>query len=59
MVYLTVRVRSRPPLCHICLYIAVGANSQAFANTGVLFTCVKNSLESRGVMFGLLNASSA
>lgn len=56
MVYLSVtaRVRSRPPLWLICLYIAVGANSQAFANTGALVTCVKNFPESRGVMLGLL-----
>ncbi|XP_062202656.1 protein NUCLEAR FUSION DEFECTIVE 4-like [Phragmites australis] len=56
MLYLSVtgRVRARTPLWLVCLYIAVGANSQAFANTGALVTCVKNFPESRGVMLGLL-----
>ncbi|KAL5205304.1 hypothetical protein ABZP36_033513 [Zizania latifolia] len=56
MLYLSVtgRVRSAPPLWLVCIYIAVGANSQAFANTGALVTCVKNFPESRGVMLGLL-----
>lgn len=39
---------------HMCLYICIGANSQAFANTGALVTCVKNFPESRGVVLGLL-----
>ncbi|XP_040255017.1 protein NUCLEAR FUSION DEFECTIVE 4-like [Aegilops tauschii subsp. strangulata] len=56
MLYLSVAgvVRARPPLWLVCLYIAVGANSQAFANTGALVTCVKNFPESRGVILGLL-----
>ncbi|CAM0878862.1 unnamed protein product [Alopecurus aequalis] len=56
MLYLSVAgvVRATPPLWLVCLYIAVGANSQAFANTGALVTCVKNFPESRGVMLGLL-----
>ncbi|TKW29876.1 hypothetical protein SEVIR_3G424000v4 [Setaria viridis] len=56
MLYLSVagRVRPAPQLWLVCLYIAVGANSQAFANTGALVTCVKNFPESRGVMLGLL-----
>ncbi|KAF0914490.1 hypothetical protein E2562_028969 [Oryza meyeriana var. granulata] len=56
MLYLSVtgRVRATPPLWLVCIYIAVGANSQAFANTGALVTCVKNFPESRGVMLGLL-----
>uniref|UniRef100_A0A0A9D1I4 Uncharacterized protein n=1 Tax=Arundo donax TaxID=35708 RepID=A0A0A9D1I4_ARUDO len=56
MLYLSVtgKVRARTPLWLVCLYIAVGANSQAFANTGALVTCVKNFPESRGVMLGLL-----
>lgn len=37
-------------LIHAC----TGANSQAFANTGALVTCVKNFPESRGVVLGLL-----
>ncbi|CAN6348683.1 unnamed protein product [Urochloa humidicola] len=56
MLYLSVtgKVRPAPQLWLVCLYIAVGANSQAFANTGALVTCVKNFPESRGVMLGLL-----
>jgi hypothetical protein len=56
MLYLSVtgRVRPAPPLWLVCLYIAVGANSQIFANTGALATCVKNFPESRGIVVGLL-----
>ncbi|KDP30491.1 hypothetical protein JCGZ_16170 [Jatropha curcas] len=39
---------------HMCLYICIGANSQAFANTGSLVTCVKNFPESRGAVLGIL-----
>ncbi|XP_050210788.1 protein NUCLEAR FUSION DEFECTIVE 4 [Mercurialis annua] len=39
---------------HMCLYICIGANSQAFANTGSLVTCVKNFPESRGAVLGVL-----
>ena len=56
MLYLSVtgRVRPAPPLWLVCLYIAVGANSQSFANTGALVTAVKNFPEDRGVVLGLL-----
>ncbi|CAN6209557.1 unnamed protein product [Urochloa humidicola] len=55
MVYLAVSGRtSRPPLWLLCLYIFAGANSQSFANTGALVTCVKNFPESRGVVLGIL-----
>ncbi|KAF0914491.1 hypothetical protein E2562_028970 [Oryza meyeriana var. granulata] len=56
MLYLSVtgRVGAKTPLWLVCLYVAIGANSQAFANTGALVTCVKNFPESRGVMLGLL-----
>ncbi|EES17496.1 protein NUCLEAR FUSION DEFECTIVE 4 [Sorghum bicolor] len=59
MLYLSVTGRggvspAATPLLLVCFYIAVGANSQAFANTGALVTCVKNFPESRGVMLGLL-----
>uniref|UniRef100_A0A0D9Y1U0 Uncharacterized protein n=1 Tax=Leersia perrieri TaxID=77586 RepID=A0A0D9Y1U0_9ORYZ len=58
MLYLSVTgrgvMKAKTPLWLVCLYIAVGANSQAFANTGALVTCVKNFPESRGVMLGLL-----
>ncbi|KAL2936345.1 Protein NUCLEAR FUSION DEFECTIVE 4 [Bienertia sinuspersici] len=45
---------AKPAVWQMCLYICVGANSQAFANTGALVTCVKNFPESRGVVLGLL-----
>ncbi|KAK6929152.1 Nodulin-like [Dillenia turbinata] len=55
MIWLAVeRKISRPPVWQMCLYICIGANSQAFANTGALVTCVKNFPESRGVVLGLL-----
>ncbi|KAJ4789731.1 Major facilitator superfamily [Rhynchospora pubera] len=44
----------KPHVWQMCFYIWVGANSQAFANTGALVTCVKNFPESRGVVLGLL-----
>lgn len=55
MIWLAVTGKiSRPKVWQMCLYICVGANSQNFANTGALVTCVKNFPESRGVMLGLL-----
>ncbi|CAH9135988.1 unnamed protein product [Cuscuta epithymum] len=44
----------KPKVWQMCLYICVGANSQSFANTGALVTCVKNFPESRGAVLGLL-----
>ncbi|CAN0878711.1 Protein NUCLEAR FUSION DEFECTIVE 4 [Linum grandiflorum] len=44
----------KPPVWQMCIYICVGANSQAFANTGALVTCVKNFPGSRGAVLGLL-----
>ncbi|KAF8039484.1 hypothetical protein BT93_B1880 [Corymbia citriodora subsp. variegata] len=44
----------RPAVWQMCIYICIGANSQNFANTGALVTCVKNFPEGRGVMLGLL-----
>ncbi|KAL0863436.1 hypothetical protein Bca101_042554 [Brassica carinata] len=55
MIWLTVTGRvAKPRVWQMCLYICIGANSQNFANTGALVTCVKNFPESRGVMLGLL-----
>jgi hypothetical protein len=55
MVYLAVSGRTAaPPVWLVCLYFFVGANSQSFANTGALVTCVKNFPESRGVVLGIL-----
>ncbi|XP_020176626.3 protein NUCLEAR FUSION DEFECTIVE 4-like [Aegilops tauschii subsp. strangulata] len=55
MIYLSITGRTaRPPVWLMCLYIAVGANSQSFANTGALVTAVKNFPEDRGVVLGLL-----
>lgn len=44
----------KPTVWQMCLYICIGANSQNFANTGSLVTCVKNFPESRGQMLGLM-----
>ncbi|XP_038694823.1 protein NUCLEAR FUSION DEFECTIVE 4-like [Tripterygium wilfordii] len=55
MIWLAVAGKiAKPKLWHMCVYICIGANSQNFANTGALVTCVKNFPESRGVMLGLL-----
>ncbi|CAN8258035.1 unnamed protein product [Cochlearia groenlandica] len=55
MIWLAVTKRiPKPQVWHMCLYICVGANSQSFANTGVLVTCVNNFPESRGVVLGIL-----
>ncbi|POO01137.1 Major facilitator [Trema orientale] len=55
MIFLAVAGKiPRPKVWQMCLYICIGANSQNFANTGALVTCVKNFPESRGVMLGLL-----
>ncbi|KAJ0963138.1 hypothetical protein J5N97_028260 [Dioscorea zingiberensis] len=57
MIYLAITKRiSHMPVWQMCLYILIGANSQTFANTGALVTCVKNFPESRGVVLGLLKA---
>ncbi|KAK7343382.1 hypothetical protein VNO77_12073 [Canavalia gladiata] len=55
MIWLAVTGRiPKPQVWHMCLHICVGANSQTFANTGSLVTCVKNFPESRGVVLGIL-----
>lgn len=55
MIWLAVsRKISTPKVWHMCLYICIGANSQSFANTGSLVTCVKNFPQSRGVVLGIL-----
>ncbi|KAL8202041.1 hypothetical protein R6Q57_011188 [Mikania cordata] len=38
----------------MCLLIFIGANSETFANTGALVTCVTNFPEGRGAVLGLL-----
>lgn len=54
MIWLAVTRRiSTPKVWQMCLYICIGANSQSFANTGSLVTCVKNFPESRGVVLGM------
>ncbi|KAI9392665.1 hypothetical protein POPTR_006G122400v4 [Populus trichocarpa] len=45
---------AKPKVWQMCLYICIGANSQTFATTGALVTCVKNFPESRGSVLGLL-----
>ncbi|XWS08021.1 hypothetical protein CRYUN_Cryun41cG0041500 [Craigia yunnanensis] len=55
MIWLAVTNKiARPQVWHMCLYICIGANSQSFANTGSLVTCVKNFSESRGAVLGIL-----
>ncbi|XP_050369173.1 protein NUCLEAR FUSION DEFECTIVE 4-like [Argentina anserina] len=55
MMWLAVTGRiDRPRVWHMCVYIFLGTNSQSFANTGALVTCVRNFPESRGAMIGLL-----
>ncbi|KAK6228293.1 hypothetical protein SCA6_000633 [Theobroma cacao] len=55
MIWMAVSKRiARTQVWHMCLYICIGANSQSFANTGSLVTCVKNFPESRGVVLGIL-----
>ncbi|PON42220.1 Major facilitator [Trema orientale] len=55
MIWLSVTKKiATPKVWQMCLYICIGANSQSFANTGSLVTCVKNFPESRGVVLGLL-----
>ncbi|KAA0043982.1 hypothetical protein IC582_009394 [Cucumis melo] len=54
MIWLAVTNRiPNPQIWHMCLYICIGANSQTFANTAALITCVKNFPESRGSILGL------
>ncbi|KAM6584372.1 hypothetical protein CsatB_011374 [Cannabis sativa] len=56
MIWLAVsRKIPEPKVWHMCLYIAIGANSHTFTNNGALVTCVKNFPENRGVVLGLLN----
>ena len=38
----------------MCAYVCAGANSQAFAGTGALVTCVRNFPETHGAVLGLL-----
>ncbi|RVW88731.1 Protein nuclear fusion defective 4 [Vitis vinifera] len=55
MIWLAVTGKIRhPQLWHMCLYILIGSNSQSFATTGALVTCVKNFPESRGPVLGIL-----
>ncbi|XP_043699815.1 uncharacterized protein LOC122650465 [Telopea speciosissima] len=55
MIWLSVKGTISPTqVWQMCLYIFLGANSQSFANTGALVTCVRNFPESRGLVLGLL-----
>ncbi|CAL0299333.1 unnamed protein product [Lupinus luteus] len=45
---------AKPKVWQMCLYFYIGANSQSFANTGALVTCVKSFPRSRGSVIGLL-----
>ncbi|KAF9586958.1 hypothetical protein IFM89_039830 [Coptis chinensis] len=50
---------AKPKVRQMCLYICIGANSQNFANTGVLVTCLRNFPQGRGIMLGLLKGFTA
>ncbi|KAK4264096.1 hypothetical protein QN277_029431 [Acacia crassicarpa] len=55
MIWLAVTGRiAKPQFWQMCIYICSGANSQNFANTGALITCVKNFPGNRGSVLGLL-----
>ncbi|KAK6943881.1 Major facilitator superfamily [Dillenia turbinata] len=55
MIWLAVTAKiPKPHVWQMCLYMAIGSNAGAFANTGALITCVKNFPESRGIVLGLL-----
>ncbi|KAF3775955.1 NUCLEAR FUSION DEFECTIVE 4 protein [Nymphaea thermarum] len=55
MIWLAVTRRiSQPKLWQMCLYMWIGSDSQSFANTGSLVTCVKNFPQSRGRVLALL-----
>ncbi|KAG4181025.1 hypothetical protein ERO13_A10G201066v2 [Gossypium hirsutum] len=55
MIWLAVtKTIATPKVWQMCAYICIGANSQNFANTGSLVTCVKNFPQSRGMMLGLM-----
>lgn len=55
MIWLAVTEKiAKPRVWHMCLYICIGSNSQAFATTGALVTCVKNFPENRGAVLGIL-----
>ncbi|XWS59615.1 hypothetical protein CRYUN_Cryun08bG0137400 [Craigia yunnanensis] len=57
MIWLAVTGRTaKPHVWQMCVYICLGANSQSFADTGALVTCVKNFPESRGSVLGLLKS---
>uniref|UniRef100_A0A2N9I9R3 Nodulin-like domain-containing protein n=1 Tax=Fagus sylvatica TaxID=28930 RepID=A0A2N9I9R3_FAGSY len=55
MIWLSVTQKiAKPQVWMMCLYIGLGANSTAFANTGAMVTCIKNFPASRGIVLGLL-----
>ncbi|XP_049372110.1 protein NUCLEAR FUSION DEFECTIVE 4-like [Solanum verrucosum] len=54
MIWMAVTKKMPTKVWLMCLYICIGGNSQSFANTGALVTCVKNFPESRGAVLGLL-----
>ncbi|KAK7831784.1 protein nuclear fusion defective 4 [Quercus suber] len=57
MIWFSVTGRvAKPKLWQMCIYICIGANSQAFANTGALVTSVTNFPENRGSVIGLLKS---
>ena len=59
MIWLGVTRRIAKPLVwQMCLYICIDTNSQPFINTGALVTAIKNYLESREILIGVLKGYS-
>jgi hypothetical protein len=55
MIWLAVMGKmAKPKVWVMCVYIYLGANSTAFANTGAMVTCIKNFPASCGLVLGLL-----
>ena len=55
MIWLAVKGKiAKPHIWQMCLFIAIGTDSQNFTNTAAVVTSVKNFPESRGVVIGLL-----
>jgi hypothetical protein len=55
MIWLAVTGKmAKPKVWMMCMYVCLGANSTAFANTGAMVTCIKNFPASRGLVLGLL-----
>ncbi|KAK9290352.1 hypothetical protein L1049_008520 [Liquidambar formosana] len=55
MIWLSITGRvAKPHVWQMCLYTAIGANSQTYVLTGVVVTCVRNFPARRGLVLGVL-----